>query len=429
MKHRVLFRTIAMLALSLSLLACSQDGPEKPKEVVRPVKMLTIGESAGAVQRKFPGAVRASRRSDLSFQVSGPVLELPAQEGMEVQKGQLLARIDPRDFDRALAKIRAGLTEARAQLEAMEAGARPEDLAILQSQLNAAKSAYEESQTNLKRMKILLDKKAIAQARYDQSKKNHDAALANYRTAQENLQKGKSGARREDIEAMQARVVSLQAQRDQARDALRDTQLTAPFDGVVAKRFVEQHQFVQAKQTILSLQDLTNLEVLVDLPENLMVLLRDDEATGNQQDKVVAHAVIPSQPGQKYPLYLKEYATEADPQTQTYQVTLSMMKPEGINLLPGMTLEVVGEPPTGRGRLNRLAIPAIAVLGDNAGKSYVWVVDREAMTVSKREVQTGELTGKDHIFINSGLKLGETIVVAGVSQLREGLKVREYKLP
>ena len=68
-------------------------------------------------------------------------------------------------------------------------------------------------------------------------------------------------------------------------------------------------------------------------------------------------------------------------------------------------------------------------MGANDNTPFVWVIDKKTMTVKKREVKTGDLTGADSIFITSGLKFGETIAVAGMSALREGMTVSEYKLP
>ena len=69
-------------------------------------------------------------------------------------------------------------------------------------------------------------------------------------------------------------------------------------------------------------------------------------------------------------------------------------------------------------------IPAIAVFADEAGRSQVWVMDPQTETVHKRPVTTGDLTGTASITIVEGLKQGETVVIAGVSQLREGMKIR-----
>jgi RND family efflux transporter MFP subunit len=123
-------------------------------------------------------------------------------------------------------------------------------------------------------------------------------------------------------------------------------------------------------------------------------------------------------------LQLKEYATKADPQTQTYQVVLQMPQPEGINILPGMTASVVVSTSGDVKEDGSIVIPAIAVLADPSGKNYVWVVEPQNMTVHKRDVSVGQLTGSENINILEGLEGGEKIVVAGVLKLQEGMQVR-----
>ncbi|MEE8591475.1 MAG: efflux RND transporter periplasmic adaptor subunit, partial [Spirochaetia bacterium] len=119
--------------------------------------------------------------------------------------------------------------------------------------------------------------------------------------------------------------------------------------------------------------------------------------------------------------------TRADPRTQTYQVTLQMRQPEGINILPGMTASVVQHRPKEEDDTGRFVIPAIAVFADEAGNSHAWVVDRDTMTVHRRKVTTGELTGTDSIQILDGLQSDEMIAISGVSRLREGMKVRHLE--
>jgi RND family efflux transporter MFP subunit len=133
-------------------------------------------------------------------------------------------------------------------------------------------------------------------------------------------------------------------------------------------------------------------------------------------------AQFAASPDKKYKLSLKEYSTEADPKTQTYRVVMTMPAPKDINILPGMTATVSGSR-TEAGS-TRMVIPAIAVFADEGGGSNVWIIKKETMMVNKQKVTTGDLTGKDAIEIVDGLKPGDVIAVAGVSHLREGMKVR-----
>ena len=72
-------------------------------------------------------------------------------------------------------------------------------------------------------------------------------------------------------------------------------------------------------------------------------------------------------------------------------------------------------------------IPAIAVLSEPDGKSFVWVVDTKQMSVRKQEIKVGMISGSENIDVTEGLEGGETIAVAGILQLQEGMKVRLWE--
>lgn len=347
---------LAVLCMSLTLavgaFSCGKKEEPPPREVIRPVKMLTIAGAATGAEREFPGKVRASQRVELAFKVSGPLIELPADEGMQVRKGQTLGRILPRDFETNVNKAKANALEAEQQFQ------RYRDLYI---------------------------KKQVSKADFDKYKADSDIAKARLK---------------------------------EAEDALDDTYLRASFSGIIAKRYVENFEEVKAKQPIVSLQDISRVEILVDVPEGVIARIRSPK---NRPD---IFAQFSAAPGKRYKIVLKEFATQADSRTQNFQVTFEMPQPEGVNILPGMTANVVGILQTREAKEDRIVIPAIAVVSDESGQSNVWVYDGETKTVSQRKVTVGDLTGTADIQIADGLNPGETIAVTGVGQLREGMKVR-----
>jgi multidrug efflux pump subunit AcrA (membrane-fusion protein) len=104
-------------------------------------------------------------------------------------------------------------------------------------------------------------------------------------------------------------------------------------------------------------------------------------------------------------------------------MVLEMLKPEDINILPGMTATVTISFEHPVSASDRIVIPAIAVTHDSEKKPFVWVLDETDMTVKKNMVQVGELTDSNGIVIRDGLHGGEKIVTAGVTKLRPGMQV------
>jgi len=178
---------------------------------------------------------------------------------------------------------------------------------------------------------------------------------------------------------------------------------------------VENFEEVQAKQPIVSLQDISQIEILINVPETVMATIKAGEVPE-------VFARFDTAPGRQFPLTVKEYSTQADPQTQTYQVVLLMPQPESVSILPGMTATVVGTQSGGKDE--PIILPAIAVLEDAEGNAYVWIFNEKDETVQKRKVTVGRMTGSANINILEGISGGEKIVTAGLTKLREGMKVR-----
>ena len=331
---------------------CDEPPPFDPEStMVRPVKAVTIPDAGAGLVRSFPGRVRAAERVDLSFAVSGKLVELPVVQGQELNAGDLVARLDPRDFE---------------------------------STVQAAQARYNETKANYERGKELVEEGHISRMDFDRLKSNFEIAGAEL---------------------------------EKARKALADTRLVAAFSGVIARRMVENFQEVRANEAIVSLQDVTSIEIVVNAPERIIAQSRGD-------GRATITATFEAIPGRAFPLSVKEFSTEADPDTQTYEIIFSMPNPEDANILPGMTAMVrAARPAEEADKRQAITLPASAVFADEQGASQVWVIAADG-TVSRRAVQTGSFSGQDQIEIVSGLAAGDTVAVAGVTRLREGQQVR-----
>ncbi|MDC5813383.1 efflux RND transporter periplasmic adaptor subunit [Vibrio europaeus] len=197
----------------------------------------------------------------------------------------------------------------------------------------------------------------------------------------------------------------------EAQRRLEDTNLRAPFAGVVSRTFVDNHVLVQSNEVVVSIHDLDDLEVVIQVPERVMN--RDSQA-----DQVFAQLAIA--PYEHYELSLKKYETEPDPVTHTYAITFAVDTNKKSHLLPGMNVRVYSD--NTETNAGEMQIPLSAINPDNLGIQYVWVVDNKN-TLRKRTVFIGSLYG-DRAQIESNLQLGERVVVSGTKNLQEGLVVR-----
>jgi len=364
------------LLLFLATIGGCYDRGEPPPiaDVPRPVKTLLVSSDGTDTGIELPGHIRAPAPADLAFNdVGGQILELPiaGREGQAVLKGELLAQIDPETFETALRKAEVDLNEAY-------------------SMLDLARAEHE----RLEKMKGI----------------NPDLVSTSM------LERT-----REKLEQAESRLEPMETKVRKAEARLEHSSLRAPFAGIITRCLVEDSQRVKAGEPILSLQDISHLEILVEAPEPEM-----EAASGPELDGLSAIARFPAAPGEEFSLKLKGTVPAADPATGRYRIVLEMPKPRGIELRPDMTGTVrfsgkgagLGGPP--------VLIPAIAVVTDPAAKDFVWVVDEE-LRAHRREVRVGRLAGWDQIHVLSGLAAGERIVVAGVMRLADGQQVRLWE--
>ena len=209
-----------------------------------------------------------------------------------------------------------------------------------------------------------------------------------------------------------------------ARKALDDASLLAPFAGVIANTYVDNFQNVSKAEPVLSLQEVGQIEVVVNVPERRVVMLKGGE------DHLRFVATFEYLPGREFEVKLKEYATEADAATQTFAVTFAMPTPDDARILPGMTA-TIREYALGTGAAEKMAhlVPIEAVPNDEAtGEPFVWLIKdagRGEATVKRTNVTVGEMVRGD-ILVMTGVSQGDRIAAAGVHLLQEDQRVKPF---
>jgi RND family efflux transporter MFP subunit len=403
--------------LSIIFLAagCSPEASTR-SDVARPVKTMVVTAGGETHVRTFPGKVEASKKVELAFQVPGLLAMLPVKEGQKVVKGQVVAQLRQVDFQARLKALQGQLDQARAVLQKERSGERPEQQLRLEAQVRAAEARLANARAELDRSSRLLRSNAIARSDHDIVETAFRVAQEDHKAARQLLEKGTIG-REEDIEAQEAQVRSLEGRVVEANLQLEDSTLRAPYDGVIAQRFVEQGQNVRAKEPVVKFQDVDEIDVIVDVPETVMA------ADLRSADIVELVAEFSGAPGIQFPVHTTEIAQRADPVTQTFRVRVAMKAPTDVNLLPGMTATVTLTYRRASILSNRILVPISAVFKDGTGEQVAWVMGTDG-TVTRRAVEVGGASG-GQLEIVKGLQQGDRIAVAGVTFLRDGMKVRD----
>ncbi len=158
------------------------------------------------------------------------------------------------------------------------------------------------------------------------------------------------------------------------------------------------------------------LEVVIAVPE------REVTALTRTAPKAIL-VRFDALPTEEFPAKVKEFATETDPQTQTFPVTLQIERPPVAELLPGMTASVSWFTGNGNGDERGTKVPLASIVTDEQGQTYAWLLDPASMRVTRVPVVTGGLTDEG-IEIHSGLEVGDRILAAGVNFVTDGQLVR-----
>lgn len=407
---------LAALAAACCLAqSCSRGEPTRG-EPVRPVKSFVVQPLAPTESRSFSGRIVAAQEPDLAFQVSGLLARFPAREGQRLRKGDVIAEIRPDELEARLQTLQGQLDRAQADLRALRSGERAEERLRLESQVRAAAARLEHARVELERYAALIRENAVARSDYELVETEHRVATENHESALQMLARA-AVARDEDIDAKTAEIRSLEGRLREAAIQLEDAVLRAPFDGVVAHRYVEENQNVAPGQPIVRFQDFEEVNISVDVPEAVMA------ADLRRPDIVSLVAELSAAPGRRFPVEFREIAQIADPTTQTFRVRLTMPAPEGVRLLPGMTAIVRVEHRRLAGDADSIFVPIAAVYRDPSTEAVVWVIGSDGV-VERRPVTIGPISGGS-IRILQGLRPGERIAAAGVSQIRAGMKVRD----
>ena len=207
---------------------------------------------------------------------------------------------------------------------------------------------------------------------------------------------------------------------EKARENLERTRLTAPFQAYVARRFTDNHVNVRVGDPVVRLMDLNELFVVINVPENLV-------ATTTPERLISAEARFPFLPDRPFALSIRENRGESSAVAQTFEVTLAMARPAGLNILPGMTatVEITLSPPDADADIQ---IPTSALVSDAEKNYFVWIYDQQTQAISRQPVSIGPASGTG-ISVLSGLKSGDLIVASGASALQPGMKVRPLGEP
>ncbi len=358
MNRRSSAATLLVIGASVVLTACT-DAPA-PVAVVQPVFVTTVTEAAASHTRSFTSVVRARVETDLGFRTAGKVVDRMVEVGEAVKARQVLARLDPADYQLAV-------SAAADQVQA--------------ASVDAQQAAADEA-----RLRRLLADGSVGSADHERQKARADAAAA--------------------------RLAQARRQLDLARNREGYTTLVAPYAGVVTALRFERGQVVAEGQSLLSLARDGEREVVADLPEEWVGRVRTLAATATTwQDTLPPLRLV-----------LRELSPVASAQGRTFQVRYAAV-PESraqVTALPlGSTMQLnLSGPSAGP----VAAVLPVTALLKGSGPAGVWVLDDKGSGVVFTPVQV--VASDDASVQVTGLAAGSRVVSVGAQKLDAGTAVR-----
>jgi len=336
-------------ALLMALSACDEATDEPDAAAPRPALVAEV-RSAEANGLTFVGEVRAAQRAELAFAVNGVLSRVLVDVGAPLRKGDVLAQLDSRPL--------------QAQAKASEAE-------VLRAQAQSA-----ELRLRVERMRQAQVADAASPAEW-------------------------TGVQAE-LAAAEASLKAAQAQRDAAIWALKQAELRAPIDGVLASRNLEVGQAVAPGAPVLTM-DGAGRELLLNVPESLSIKLGQPVTLVQGQQRHASRVLRLGerlQAGGLRQLHLAAPASAAVGSTWSVQLAGADNKAAA------------------------LQVPLRAVLaGATANKARVLRLAADGQHVETTEVQLGRTDG-DWVEVSAGLKRGDRVVLAGAHQLQPGSRVK-----
>lgn len=264
----------------------------------------------------------------------------------------------------------------------------------------------------------------------DSAKASFDAAKINHKRNQDLQQR--HAVPMADVDRARQELDMADAALRTATRALAETRVVAPFDGRIADRIARELQNVRAQEYVAVLEDLSTLEIEINVPERDMMLgtrgLTVDEARESLHAKV-EFSLLPDRP---IDLHLKTFGSRAHSVSRTFLVSFAFDPPKDQNILPGMTGTVMirrmVDSPEGEKGGKPVRMVPIEALTTLSGTSTVWRLDPKTMTVSPIAVDVSSIQEGSALIQAEALANGDEIVASGARFLAAGMPVSRMEI-
>jgi HlyD family secretion protein len=410
---------LGLFTLAYRLL--SSDTPE-----VEVVRAATESSSVGGTVLSATGYIVAHHTINVNSKVTGRLAWIGVEKGDKVKEGQVLVRLEDQEFRAAYEQAKGAVANARAYLEELQHGSRPEEIQQAQHNLDEARATLANDKLTLDRTKELAASGVVSRQQLDDATAKFEADQQRVNSLGKVFELAKIGPRPEEVARAEGALAQAQGQLDYAQSQLDATVIRAPVTGTILERTAEKGELITAQfasaaaggpqGSVVSLADLNDLQVELDIAQADFARLGPA-----QKAKVTTDAY----PDKEYDGVIAQISPEANRQKATVQVKVQVLNPDrysDIQLRPEMNATVrflANEMPKDAKGPAGVFVPSTAIR-DREGRKIVLIafngraVAREVHILSQRS--DGALV--------DGLVGGENVITTAPAALKDGDKIR-----
>lgn len=404
-----------VVLLGLAALAYRLFASSVPE--VETVRAAVQSSDAGGTVLTATGYIIPHHKIEANSKVTGRVAWIGVEKGDKVKEGQVLVRLEDQEFRAQYDQARGAADSARAQLEQLQHGSRPEEIQQNENNLSEARATAANDKITLDRTKKLVAQAVLSQQALDDANAKYEASQQRVHSLEQSYQLSKLGPRAEEIARAKGAVTQAEGQAAYAKAQLDATVIRAPISGTILDRSVEKGelltgQFASAARPVFSMANLDDIQADLDIAQD------DFAKLGPHQKAVVT---VDAFPDLKWEGQIAEISPEANRQKATVEVKVQILNPDS-HLRPEMnaTVRFVAEENKSANAQSAGAYVPTAALRDSDGKKYVLIAFNDK--AMKREVKI--LSQRSGGALVSGLNGGESVITTAPEGLKDGDKIK-----
>src|SRR6185312_12478996 len=276
------------------------------------------------------GYIVAHHTISVNSKVTGRIAWIGVEKGDKVKAGQVLVKLEDQEFRAQVEQARGAVDMAKARLDQLEHGSRPEEIEQASANLDEARASLADAKSTLDRTRPLVAQGVFSRQQLDDAQAKYDAALQHEQSLEKVYKLSKIGPRQEEIENARGALEQAKGQLAYAQSQLEATEIRAPVTGTILERTAEKGELVTAqfasgadtggpRGSVVTLADLTDLQVELDISQN------DFAKLGPTQKAVLSTDAYPDR---EYKGMINEIAPMANRQKATVQVKVKVLNPD-----------------------------------------------------------------------------------------------------